>query len=202
MARAVNDVFEEPDDATPLEGEEREGLLQTWITYRRDLNEAEQENIAQGTAWARRRRGRKLEDLLTEDFVRTLHKRMFGEVWRWAGSYRHTERNIGIEAYRVPLEVVSLLDDVRYWVEHETYPPDEIAVRLHHRLVAIHPFPNGNGRHARLLADLLIERLDGEPFTWGQGSLADTGALRTRYVAALQAADDHDIGPLLAFARS
>jgi Fic-DOC domain mobile mystery protein B len=140
--------------------------------------------------------------LLKADFALSLHKCMFGDVWRWAGTYRTTALDIGIDAYRIPVEIAALFDDVRYWVEHETYPPDEIAVRLHHRLVAIHPFPNGNGRHTRLMADLLIERLGGEPFSWGGGALADTGELRTRYIEALRAADTHDIGPLLAFARS
>jgi Fic-DOC domain mobile mystery protein B len=198
----MTDLFQEPNDATPLAPGERAGLLQAWITNRQDLNEAEEANIIDGAAWARRRRGQKAADLLNEDFVKTLHKQMLGDVWNWAGTYRQTERNIGMEAFRIPAEVPALLDDVRFWVEHKTYPPDEIAVRLHHRLVAIHPFPNGNGRHARLMADLLIERLGGEPFTWGGGSLADIGTLRARYVAALQAADNHDIGPLLEFARS
>jgi Fic-DOC domain mobile mystery protein B len=198
----VTDLFREPDDATPLEPDEREGLLQSWITHRRDLNEAEQENIVKGAAWARGRRSRDPRDLLTVDFACALHKRMFGEVWKWAGSFRRTERNIGIEARRIPADLPMMLDDVRYWVEHGTYPPDEVAIRLHHRLVAIHPFPNGNGRHARLIADLLIERLGGQPFSWGGGSLVDVGELRARYVAALRAADNHDIGSLLAFARS
>ena len=198
----MTDIFQEPNDATPLAPEEREGLKQSWITHRRDLNEAEQENILKGAAWAHRRRGRKAVDLLDDAFAATLHKRMFGDVWKWAGSYRQTERNIGIEAYRIAVEVRNLFGDVRYWVEHATYPPDEIAVRLHHRFVAIHPFPNGNGRHARLVADLLIEKLGGTPFSWGGGSLTDVGELRANYIAALKAADGHDIGPLLAFARS
>ena len=201
MERAMTDIFQEPDDATPLAPEERDALLQTWITDRDDLNEAEQENIVKGAAWARRRRG-KAVDLLNEDFAKTLHKQMFGEVWKWAGAYRQTERNIGIEAYRIPTEMPAMFGDVRYWIEHETHTPDEIAVRLHHRLTAIHPFPNGNGRHARLMADLLIERLGGQAFTWGGGSLANIGELRKRYVAALKAADNHDVGPLLKFARS
>ncbi len=198
----MRDLFQEPEDATPLESEEREGLLQSWITHRRDLNEAEQENIIDGAAWARGRRGLRPDDLLSVDFALTLHKRMFGDVWRWAGACRRTDRNIGIDAYRIRTEMAAMLDDVRYWVKHETYPPDEIAVRLHQRLVAIHPFANGNGRHARMMADLLIERLGGKPFSWGGASVADVGELRTRYIAALRAADNHDIGPLLAFARS
>lgn len=198
----MTDLFQEPDDATPFEPTERDGLLQSWITNRSDLNEAEQENIVKGASWARHRRGLKPADLLNDEFARTLHKQMFGEVWKWAGTYRQTERNIGIDAYRIPTEMAALLDDARYWVDHKTYPADELVARLHHRLTAIHPFPNGNGRHARLMADLLIERLGGEPFSWGGGSLADVGALRAKYVAALKAADGHDIGPLLAFARS
>jgi Fic-DOC domain mobile mystery protein B len=202
MEPEVTDLFHEPDDATPLAPEERDGLLQTWITHRRDLNEAEQENILKGAAWARRSRGLTAEGLLNDAFSRTLHKRMFGEVWKWAGTYRQTERNIGIDAYRISAELAAMFDDVRYWVEHKTFPADEIAIRLHHRLVAIHPFPNGNGRHARLMADLLIERLGGVHFSWGGGSLADVGELRRQYVAALRAADNHDIGPLLAFSRA
>lgn len=198
----MSDLFREPEDATPLEPEEREGLLQSWITHRRDLNEAEEANIIKGAAWARRRRSRKPADILTVDFARSLHRYMFGEVWRWAGVYRTTARNIGIDAYRIPAEMAMMLDDVRYWVEHGIYPPDEIAVRLHHRLVAIHPFPNGNGRHARLMADLLIGRLGGAPFTWGGGRLTHIGDLRTSYIEALRAADNHDLGPLLAFART
>jgi len=197
----VTDLFQEPDEATPLEPEERLGLKQTWITSRRDLNEAEQENIVKGATWGRARR-RRNSDLFTDNFAKTLHKRMFGDVWDWAGTYRLTERNIGIEAHRIPNDIIMTFDDARYWVDHNTYPPDELAVRLHHRLVSIHPFPNGNGRHARLMADLLIERLGGQSFTWGGGTLHNVGELRATYVAALRAADEHGIQSLLVFARS
>lgn len=149
IAFPVSDLFAKPEDATPLEPGEREGLLQSWITYRGVLNEAEQENIVGQERRGRRgRRGRKPQDVLGIDFALTLHKRMFGDVWKWAGTCRTMARNIGVDAYRIQPDIATLFDDVRYWVEHETYPPDEIAVRLHHRLVAIHPFPNGNGRHA------------------------------------------------------
>lgn len=198
----MSDVFTEPDDATPLAPEERDALIQTWITHRRDLNEAEEDNILTGAAWARGRRSHRALDLLDERFIRDLHRRMLGKVWKWAGRYRQSERNIGIAAHRIPVELATLLGDVRYWIEHTTFPPDEIAVRFHHRLVAIHPFPNGNGRHARLMADLLIERLGQQSFSWGGGRIADAGELRGRYVAALKAADAHDIGPLLDFARA
>jgi Fic-DOC domain mobile mystery protein B len=198
----MTDLFQEPEDATPLEAEEREQLLQSWITSRADLNIAEEENIIDGAKWARGRRSRRAADMLSVEFAIMLHRRMFGDVWKWAGTYRTTARNIGIDAYRIGTEVAQLMDDARFWTEKKTYLPDEIAVRFHHRLVAIHPFPNGNGRHSRLMADLLIERLGSAPFSWGGGSLADTGELRRRYVEALRAADNHDIGPLLAFARS
>jgi Fic-DOC domain mobile mystery protein B len=195
----VSDVFAQPDDATPLDAEEREGLLQTWITTRADLNEAEQANIDDAVAWIDRRRN---TDLLTEGFVFELHKRMFGDVWSWAGSVRKTGKNIGIDPQQIHLQLGGLLRDVKYWIEHGSFSPDEIAVRLHHGVVAIHPFPNGNGRHARLMADLLIARLGGEPFSWGGGTLRDIGTLRAEYIAALRAADNHDFTPLLAFARS
>lgn len=198
----MTDLFREPEDATPLEVEEREQLLQSWITHRADLNQAEEANILDGAAWARGRRSRRPADMLSTGFVTRLHKRMFGDVWKWAGTWRTTARNIGVDAHRIGMDVAALLDDVRYWVENTTYPPDETAIRLHHRLVAIHPFPNGNGRHSRLMADLLVERLGEMPFSWGGRSLADPGDLRRRYIAALRAADNHDIGPLLIFARS
>ena len=127
---------------------------------------------------------------------------MFGDVWKWAGKYRQTERNIGISAARIPAEMPMMFDDIRYWVDNNTFPADEIAIRLHHRLVAIHPFPNGNGRHARLMADLLVERLGGWAFTWGGGSLANVGELRTKYISALRKADGNAIEPLVAFART
>lgn len=197
----MTDLFNEPDDATPLTPEEREGLRQNWITLRSELNAAEQDNIVSAATWARRPRQLRLE-LLDDGFARTLHRRMFGDVWSWAGTYRATERNIGIDAHRIANDTVMMFDDVRYWREHHTYAPDELAVRLHHRLVFIHPFPNGNGRHARLMADLLIERVGGEPFSWGGGTLHDVGELRAQYVTALRAADNHELGPLLEFARS
>lgn len=192
-------LFDGDDDAaTPLTPEEREGLIPSYITLRRELNEGEQINIADADRWAFSRK----RDVLDEPFLRTLHKRMFGKVWRWAGQYRTTARNIGIDAYRIASELVQMLGDVRYWIEHGTYGPDEIAVRFHHRLVLIHPFPNGNGRHARLAADLLIVQLGASRFTWGRLNLVEPAETRKAYVAALRAADGHDITLLLAFARS
>lgn len=192
-------LFDEDDEAnTPLTEEERAQLIPTYITQRRELNEAELANISEATKWLSSRK----REVLDDAFLRELHKRMFGKVWQWAGEYRTTPRNIGIDAYRIPMEVRQLVDDVRYQVEHETYPPDEIAVRFSHRLVSIHPFPNGNGRHSRMVADLLAVQLGQKPFTWGRMSLVDPSATRKAYIAALQAADGHDIELLLTFARS
>jgi Fic-DOC domain mobile mystery protein B len=198
----MTDLFQEPADATALSPDQRRGLIQTWISHHAELNRAEEENILSGTAWVRRRRGLGPVDLLNDEFAKALHKRMFGDVWSWAGKYRDSESNIGVLPHLISTEVPTLFNDARYWVDHATYQPDELAVRVHHRLVAIHPFPNGNGRHTRLMADLLVERLGRQPFSWGGGSLAEVSELRTIYIAALKSADNHDIEPLLHFARS
>jgi len=196
----VNGVFTEPDDAaTPLTPEEMQDLIPAHIADRRDLNAAEQENIARAQDWALNGRRR---DLLSEAFARDLHRRMLGDVWRWAGKFRTSQRNIGIDYWLIAVQLRLLLDDVKAWIEYRTYPPDEIAVRFHHRLVLIHPFPNGNGRHARLMADLLVMQLGRERFSWGRDSLREAGAARARYIQSLRAADNGDISELLAFARA
>jgi Fic-DOC domain mobile mystery protein B len=186
---------------TPVDPDEANQLIPSWVSTRSDLDSAEQENIATAVEWSSRARWSP-SNILDDRFLRRLHRRMFGEVWRWAGSYRTSARNIGVDAWRIPEEVALLLDDARYWVEHETYPIDEIGIRFHHRLVTIHPFPNGNGRHARLAADVLLESLGAPPFTWGIDRDEDSAQLRNEYIAAILAADDGDIEPLLAFARS
>jgi Fic-DOC domain mobile mystery protein B len=192
-------LFDGDDDAnTPLTPEEREALIPTYVTLRSELNEVEQIGIADADRWAFARR----RDVLDEAFLKSLHKRMFGNVWKWAGRYRTTARNIGIDAYLIGTELHRLIDDVRYWIGHDTYPPDEIAVRFHHKLVFIHPFPNGNGRWSRIAADLLAKQLGQPRFTWGSANLVEPQEARTRYVAALRAADQHDLELLLAFARS
>jgi Fic-DOC domain mobile mystery protein B len=196
----MTDALFDPEDdaATPITPDERAQLIPTYITTRAELNEAELANIVEADGWAFRRR----RDVLDATFLKNLHKRMLNRVWRWAGQYRTTERNIGIEAYRIEPELHQLLDDVRFWVENATYPPDEIAVRFHHRLVSIHPFPNGNGRHARIAADLLAIQLGSPRFTWGSENLVEVADTRRRYIAALKMADNHEIEPLLLFART
>lgn len=185
--------------ATPLDPDEAEGLIPRHVTTQQQLNQWEQTNILEGSIWALRTRR---TDILTETFVRELHRRMFGETWRWAGSLRTTGKNIGVEPAQIAMRLRDLLDDARYWSEHATYPVDERAVRFHHRLVLIHPFPNGNGRHARLMTDLLVKRCNRDPFTWGSAKLEADGDARSRYLSALRAADAGDIRPLLAFVRS
>lgn len=189
-----------PAGATPLDPDEAAALLLPHITSRTELDRWEQDNISEAETWAFRR---KPKYLLSVDFVCRLHKRMFGTVWKWAGEFRRSGKNIGVEYWSIGPSLQNLLDDVKTWIERKGYPPDEIAARFHHRLVSIHPFANGNGRHARLMADLLLVHLLDRPrFTWGRESLAQAGECRQRYIAALQAADRHDYAPLLAFIRS
>lgn len=195
----IDALFDGDDDAaTPITPDERAQLIPTWITTRADLNAAEAENIDAADRWAFSRR----RDVLDAEFLKRLHRRMLGDVWKWAGTLRTTERNIGIAPYRIEVELRQLLDDGRYWLEGETFSPDEAAVRFHHRLVAIHPFPNGNGRHSRIAADLLLIQMGQERFSWGRNGLVNASATRAEYIAALKAADAHEIGLLLAFARS
>jgi Fic-DOC domain mobile mystery protein B len=190
--------FDEQDSgATRLSEEEREGLIPSYITLRGELNEAEQTNILEAEAWAFTRK----RNVLDEQLLKRLHKRMFGNTWSWAGKYRCTGKNIGVDAYRIPQELRQIVDDCSYWLDHNTYEPDELAALFHHKLVWIHPYPNGNGRHARLAADLLLVSLDRERFSWGSKSLVDLGETRERYIVALREADKHNIKPLLEFVR-
>jgi Fic-DOC domain mobile mystery protein B len=186
------------DHATPLTPEERKELIPTHVTLRSELNELEQKNIGSADRWAFGRR----HVILRERFLRSLHRRMFNQVWRWAGKYRTSERNIGVNPYQIEPDLRQAIDDVRYWIEHKSYVPNELAVRFHHRLVLIHPFPNGNGRWSRLAADLLIIQQGGDRFTWGRANLQAEGDVRRAYIDALHAADNHDLAPLIGFARS
>lgn len=200
LPASLTDPLTEGDDDgnTPLEAEEREQLRLTYITTRADLNAAEQAGIIAADRWAFSRK----RQILDTGFLRRLHKRMYGNVWRWAGNYRTTARNIGIDAYTISTAMEQMIGDANYQISHETYSLDEIALRFHHRLTHIHPFPNGNGRHARLAADLFAKQLGQPRFSWGRGNLQTAGATRKAYIAALRAADNHDINPLLAFVRS
>jgi Fic-DOC domain mobile mystery protein B len=193
--------FETPEGATPLEPEELEQLISPHITTMAQLNEAEQLNIAAASLWAHSRRR---TNVLTIVFAQLLHKRMFDDVWRWAGDFRQRAANIGgVEAYEIAARLHGLFEDCRYWMDENVYGQDEIAARLHHRLTVVHAFPNGNGRHARLMTDVFLRNIDCAPFSWGRGAdLVHQGDVRTMYMEALRAADNHDIRPLMDFARS
>lgn len=197
----MSDLFVEPEDATPLTLEEQRGLIPTWVTTRADLNVAEEENILKGLTWAQARRIQPA-DIASEKFALALHENMFGEVWDWAGLYRRSDKNLGCAWWQVPVECKALFDNFRYWIENKTFPVDELAVKLHHELVSIHPFPNGNGRHSRMMGDIMLEKMGGKPFTWGRGSLTAEGDLRRAYIDALHEADAHNLEPLMKFARS
>jgi len=192
------DDMEYVDGETPLDPDEMEGLRFSHISTRGQLNELEQANIDDGMLWLNRQ---KTPDILTDEFVRKLHKQLFGKVWSWAGTYRKTEKNVGVDPLHISVDLRNLLDDARFWVEHGTYDPVEAAARFHHRLVKIHPFANGNGRHARIMADLLLERLYGQdPIDWSGGEdLQKVTARRDKYIQALRAADGGDYGPLFKF---
>lgn len=185
--------------ATPLDPDEAAGLIPGHITTQKELNEWEQTNILEGLQWVQRQKKR---EILDEAFLREMHRKMFGQTWKWAGNFRQSDKNIGADWRQIPVQLRQLLGDVRAQIEYGSYPVDEIALRFHHRLVWIHPFANGNGRHSRLAADLLIQRLGAKAFTWGGQSLVEASEKRQRYLAALRAADGRDYQALLAFARS
>lgn len=186
------------DHATPLTPGEKDDLIPSHITSRSELNRLEQQNIATADVWALSRK----HYIFRERFLKSLHRRMFNRVWKWAGNFRKTERNLGVKSHLIETELRQAIDDARYWVENKTYPPDELAVRFHHRLVSVHPFPNGNGRWSRLVADTLIVQLGGSRFTWGGADLRAAGKARDAYIAALKSADNHDFGPPIKFAHS
>lgn len=197
----MTDLFDHPDGATPLDLDEMEGLKFKHVTTHGELDQLEQANIQDGLLWLKRRRN---TEILSEEFIRELHRRLFGNVWNWAGAFRNTGKNVGVDAVQISIELRVLLDDARYWIEHETYSPLELALRIHHRLVFVHAFPNGNGRHARIMADAILEKiLKAPPIDWAGGHRLETmNERRTDYIAALRLADRGDMTPLLKFARA
>jgi len=194
----MNNLMDDSDGATPLDPDELEDLKLKHITMRGELNEVEQVNVQNGMLWLQRKRKK---PVVSEEFVRELHRQLFGEVWRWAGTFRQTEKNIGIDPIYIGVQLRTLLDDAAYWAEHTTYQPIEAAARLHHRLVKIHCFPNGNGRHARIMADAYLkECFSHAPIDWAAGhDLLGSNKRRDTYIASLRSADAGDYMPLLAF---
>jgi Fic-DOC domain mobile mystery protein B len=200
----VTTLGQDPPGATPLNEDDLAGLRLSWVATRPELNQAEADNLFQGRLWAFRHRGRFW--YLEPDQLHQLHRQTFGQVWSWAGRQRRRDTNIGIDPDQIAVALRDLCEDVKAQVgdgSHLAYSADELAVRFHHRLVLIHPYPDGNGRHARLAADLLVRDLDLTPFSWGRDDLVAAGDTRQRYLAALRAADSrHDYTTLIAFARS
>jgi len=193
--------FDYTNGQTPLDEDEKDGLLVPTITTRGELDEFEQLGVEKTNEWLLTKTftARKI---LSEEFVKDLHKRMFGDIWKWAGEFRRTNKNIGVDKFNIGIGLRTLLDDCNYWIENKVFSEDEIAVRLSHRIVLIHPFANGNGRHSRLMADILISKVFGEAFfTWGSVNLTKKGEARTKYLAALRAGDQNDYKPLIEFAR-
>ena len=192
-----------PSGATPLEAEELEGLIPTYITTRNELNELEHKNIQEAIRWIR---GINSLNVIDSGFVHKLHQQMFNQVWKWAGKIRTSGKNIGVDWSQIVTQTGQLLRDTQYWIDHKTYSVDEIGARFHHRLVQIHIFPNGNGRHARLMTDLLLESLGHQSFSWGATTCNDPleteSKRREEYIQALRAADKNDYASLNAFVRS
>lgn len=187
-----------PEGATPLDPDEMQGLKFKHVTTRRQLDHLEQANIQNGLRWLSKRKN---TDLLNEAFVRELHKKLFGEVWVWAGTFRTTEKNIGVDPRQLAVQLRMLLDDVAFWIDKQTYGYLEIAARFHHRLVSIHLFPNGNGRHARIIADAVLTKiLKEKPIDWSGGfDLQARNERRRIYIDALREADKSNYDPILEF---
>lgn len=190
--------FNYPEGATPLDGDELEALLPKHITLQSELNEWEHMNILEAEKWGF---GQRHAEILSLEFIQLLHKKMFSETWRWAGKFRTTLKNIGVVPYEISQELVKLCADVETQMKHGIMPFNEIAARLHHRLVWIHPFPNGNGRHARIYTDVFLVNHQRSKFTWGQGNLVAPTQTRKAYIHALREADWHNFEPLFDFVR-
>lgn len=196
----MTDLFHAGDGETPLNEEDKDGLIPSYLATRGELNAEEQHNILDARAWVLSRRSRL--DILDETAIRDLHRRMFGNVWRWAGKWRLRETSIGVDPRQIPVLMRQLANDARYWIANGTYPIDEIAIRYHHRFEQIHPFRNGNGRAGRFAADILAMAHGAKVFTWGAG-IQDRRAARQQYIDVLRRADrDLDVGPLIKFSRS
>ncbi len=194
--------LEYTDGQTPLDEEEKEGLLIPSIATKGELDEFEQQNIEEAVQWVLGR-SLKAETIFTERFIKTLHKRMYGEVWKWAGQFRKSDKNLGFDKWQIPMALKALLEDAIFWVQNETYSPDEIAIRFKHRIVSIHCFSNGNGRHSRLIADIIAEKIyKRSVFSWGAANLSKESQIREIYLQAVKEADKGDYTLLLKFARS
>lgn len=193
-------IFDYPKGATPIDDDELAELIPGHITLQSELNEWESQNILEANKILSVRKF-KYSDILTFNFILYVHKIMFDRTWKWAGKTRKTMKNIGVDVSQIFEQTKYLLDDIKFWSEHGTYLPDEIGVRFHHRLVQIHLFPNGNGRHSRLVTDILMRSLNQPIFTWGNKDLFHEGDLRSKYILALIEADKNNYKLLQNFVR-
>lgn len=195
-------IFNYLEGETPLDADDLDGLLIKTISNKRELDEFEQQNIESAIFYFARKKIN-LNNFLSEDFIKSLHVKMFGDVWSWAGKFRKSNKNIGVDWQVISVELKKLLDDCFYWIENKVFIDEEIAIRLKHRIVAIHPFNNGNGRHSRLLADLIMEKIfQKKPFSWGSDNLYKENKARDIYLKALRKADNSYYEDLISFARS
>jgi Fic-DOC domain mobile mystery protein B len=194
-------ILDYDDGQTPLDDDDKEGLLIETISNRGELDEFEQQNIEKAVEWTLHRKFKQV-NILTDAFVKEVHKKMYAGVWAWAGEFRKTNKNLGVDKLQIGIVLKALLDDTQYWIEHKTFEPDEIAVRFKHRIVSIHCFANGNGRHSRLMADIIIEHVFKKPvFTWGAANLVKRGDARSIYLKSVREADKGNYGTLIEFAR-
>lgn len=186
---------------TPIDEAEKDGLKIKSISTMGELDAFEQQNIEDAIEWLSGRQFRP-NQVLEIDFILNVHKRMFRNVWSWAGKLRQTNKNIGVPYHELRIHLRALVDDCTYWIENDTYPPEEIAVRFKHKLVSIHLFPNGNGRHSRLMGDILLKSLDtSQSLSWGNKTLR-RGEDRVGYLKALRLADAGDLTSLIAFSKA
>jgi Fic-DOC domain mobile mystery protein B len=185
-----------PEGATPYNYDDVANLIPKHITLQRELDEWEQRNISLAEAWAFKA---KKNNILQLSFTKQLHKKMFDRTWKWAGNLRTYQTNIGCRPEEIINKLLHLLSDISYYIENDIYSLLEISVRLHHGLVFIHPFPNGNGRHARLLTDLFLVNNGHKRLSWGSENLVNSGSMRSKYIKALKAADQHDFEALIKF---
>lgn len=191
--------FDTPEGATPID--DASGLLAENVFAYSALNAVESENILRAVNVHLSSRKRRESPWLTEEYVRRVHRDMFDSVWDWAGRYRDGELNIGVPASRVRDEVGKLCQDVAYWDEQKEnqIPLLERSARLHHRLAWIHPFKNGNGRHARLMGDIYLQVNGHKLPMWPSAAMGGAGEPRSAYLGALKRADAGDFGPLVEY---
>lgn len=196
-------LIENPEGATPLSPDDMLGLKHKHVDTREQLNELEAANILQGQIWASTLKKPTLDSIFDRAFVTNLHKALFGDVWEWAGIFRQRQLNIGIDPKNIPVDLHNFLEDAKCWVEFKHYDNLELSARIQHRLVQIHPFVNGNGRHSRIFTDIVRVYLLGEkPMKWAYAKLEDLTEERSSYITGLRKADEGDFSVFIKYLQS